>query len=221
MKRAWWVPLTGVAFIVLVFVGFALMGEPPDVKDNSVQEIVDHYVDNKDGIMVGVSISMIGAVLFLFFASYLRDLLRRANAEVDLIATVGFAGAVILAAGAAIDSTISFTLAETVDDIEPDAVQALQALWDNDFVPFVLGAGTFLFANGLAIVRSGALPKWLGWAGIVIAIFGFIPHEISFIAFPASALWVLITSITATINARSETTGAGPTGAPAAPPPSA
>ena len=49
-------------------------------------------------------------------------------------------GASIIAIGAAIDSTISFAIAEAAEDIEPESVRTLQALWDNDFIPFVLGS---------------------------------------------------------------------------------
>ena len=75
-----------------------------------------------------------------------------------------------MATGIAIDSTIAFALAEAADDIEPAAAQALQALWDNDFLPIALGSTVMLLATGLSIVRHGALPKWLGWIAIVLGV---------------------------------------------------
>jgi hypothetical protein len=63
----------------------------------------------------------------------LRKVLRAAEGEGGMLSAVALAGATVMAVGAAIDATISFTLAETADNIEPTAVQALQALWDNDF----------------------------------------------------------------------------------------
>ena len=202
MNRAWWVPLTGVAFVVLVIVGGIIGGEPPSV-DDPVQEIVDHYVDNKDAIIAGSLVAMIGVFFFLVFASYLRNVLRAAEDEDGLLANVAFAGAIILAVGGAIDSMIYIALAEAVEDIEPSSVQALQALWDNDWAPFVLGAGTFLLASGLSIVLNGSLPKWLGWIAIVLGVLAFTP--IGFVAFIGGALWILIASIVMTIRARRAT----------------
>jgi hypothetical protein len=206
-----WIPLSGVLFLILVIVSGLIAGEPPSV-DDPVQEIVDHYVDNKDSIMVGSLIGVIGTFFFLVFASYLRNVLRAAAGEDGLLANVAFAGAIILVVGAAIDQTIYFALAETADEIEPSSVQALQALWDNDFIPFVIGAGSFLLASGLSIVIHGSLPKWLGWIAILLGVVCFTP--VGFAGFLGGALWILIASIVMTMRARSETSGAGPTGSP-------
>ncbi len=45
--KGWLVPLTGVAFLLVVIAGFTISGEPPDPADDSAREIVDFYVDNK------------------------------------------------------------------------------------------------------------------------------------------------------------------------------
>src|ERR671916_737023 len=62
----------------------------------------------------------------------------------------------------------SFTLGD--EPADPGAVQALSALWNNDFVPFAMGLLLFLWGFGAAIVRHGALPKWMGWVAIVAGI---------------------------------------------------
>ena len=167
-NREWLVPLTGVAFVVGI-IGFAISGEPPDAKDD-VQSIVDHYVDNKDSVQIGSVLATVAGALLIFFFGYLRKVLRAAEGEGGMLSLVAFSGAVILATGVAIDSTISFALSEAADDIEPSAVQALQALWDNDFLPLALGTIVLLFASGLSIVRHGALPRWLGWIAIYVIV---------------------------------------------------
>ena len=214
MNRHWWAPLTGVAFVVLVIVGGAIQGEPPEVDEN-VQAIVDHYSDDKDAIMIGTLLIAWGLVAWLFFAGVLRRVLRAAEGDGHTLSLVAFGGAVILAVGGAIDGTISFALAENADDIEPAGVQALAALWENDFLPFILGLGTFMLATGLSILRHGALPKWLGWAALVLGVVALTP--IGFVAFLAGGLWVLAASVILTLRARGE--GAPP--APAAPTPAA
>jgi hypothetical protein len=202
----WFVPLTGVAFIVVIIIGFLVGAEPPDA-DQPAQEIVDFYVDDKDAVKAGAFLSGVAAVLFLFFAGYLRKALRLAGAETSMLPSVALAGATVIATGAGIDAMISFALAETADNLEPSAVQGLQALWDNDFLPFLIGSGAFLIASGLAIIRYGGLPAWLGWVGVVLGVLAVTP--IGFVAFPGGALWILVASILLTLQAR----------AAAAPPP--
>jgi len=201
-KYEWLAPLTGVAFVVILILGFIVGGEPPDVKEPA-QEIVDHYVDNKDSVQIGVLMELIAAALLLFFAGYLRKILRAAPGEGGMLPAVALAGATVMAVGAALDGTISFVLAESADDIEPAAVQALQALWDNDWPPIALGAAVLLLASGLSIALYGALPRWLGWVAILLGVIGLTP--IGFVSFLAGGIWILIVSVLLTLQARAAT----------------
>jgi hypothetical protein len=166
--KTWLAPLTGILFIIVLVVGFVVSGEPPDPTDEPAQEIVDFYVDNKSSVMVGSILQAIAGALFIFFGGYLFRTLRAAGAEASAIVTL--AGTVAFALGMALDGTINFTLAETADDIGPDAVQALSALWNNDFLPFSMGLLVFLMGFGASIVRHGVLPKWIGWVAIVASL---------------------------------------------------
>jgi hypothetical protein len=200
MKRyEWLVPLTGVAFLAVLIIGFIVGGEPPDAKEPA-QEIVDHYVDNKDSVQVGVLLEMIAAALLLFFAGYLRKVLRAAPGEGGMLPAVALAGATVMAAGAALDATLSFALAEAADDIEPASVEALQAL----------GAAVLLLASGLSIALYGSLPRWLGWIAILLGVVGLTP--IGFVAFMGGGLWILVVSVLLTVRARALTQPPPPAG---------
>ncbi len=202
MDRDWWVPLLGLAFVVVTLVSFAVGGEPPEVKDGAAK-VVEHYVDNKDAIMVGGALAGIAASLLLFFAAYLRKVLRAAEGEGGVLSILAVVGAGVFATGIAIDATISFALAESADDLAPAGAQALQALWENDFMPMAVGLQVLLLSTGLSIVRHGALPKWLGWIAILLAIVAVTPA--GFAAFIGSALWFAILSVMLTMRARSAT----------------
>jgi hypothetical protein len=202
MSREWWAPLTGVAFGVVAIVGFIITGEPPSA-DDPVQEIVDHYSDNKTSIQIGSFVGVAALVLLVFFGAYLRSLLSAAERPGGILSALTLVGTAVIAVGLTIDTTISIALAETVDDIEPAAVQALQALWDNDFVPIALGVELFLISTGISIVRHAALPKWLGWVALVLAVIGFTP--IGFVAFAGMAIWIVSVSVMLTMRARAAT----------------
>jgi hypothetical protein len=199
-SKEWLVPLTGVAFILVGVVSFIIGGEPKSA-DEPVNEIVDFYVDNKDSVQIGAVGGVVAGILLIFFGAYLRTVLRAAAGGDDMLSLVSFIGLVLVALGFAIDGTIAFALAEAVKDIHPVGVQALQALWDNDFLPIMLGIELFLLATGISVIRSGALPKWLGWLMIVLAIVGVTP--IGFAAFAGTALLVLVISILLAMRARS------------------
>jgi len=202
-SKEWLVPLTGVAFIVVGIVGFLIGGEPKSA-DEPVNEVVDFYLDNKDSVQIGAVFGVAAGAILIFFGAYLRKVLRAAAGEGEMLSLVSFIGLVMVALGFAIDGTIAFSLAEAADDIDPIAVQSLQALWDNDFLPIMLGVLAFLWATGISVIRSGALPKWLGWVMILLGIAGITP--IGFAAFLGAAILVPVIGILLSLRARSAST---------------
>lgn len=209
--REWLIPLTGVVFVILAIVTVLVGGEPKSA-DEPVREIVDHYVDNKDAIEVGAVIGVVATLFLIFFGAYLRKVLH-AGAPDEWLSLVSFAGLVTIGIGLAIDGTIAFALAESADDIDPTAVQALQALWDNDFLPMMLGVLMFLWATGIAVIRHGVLPRWLGWVMLALGVVGATP--IGFVAALGAAIVVLVISVLLALRARAAPAAPGP------PPPAA
>ncbi len=200
-NKDWLVPLTGVGFIVVGILGFVIGGEPKDA-GHPAKEVVAFYVDNKDSVQLGAFLGVLAGVLLIFFGANLRKTLRAAAPGEDLLPLVAFIGFVVVAVGFAIDGTILIAMSEAANDIPASSMQALQAFWDNDFLPIVLGVECFLWGTGLCVVRTGALPKWLGWVMIVLAVVGLTP--IGFVAAIGSAVLVLVLSIMLSLRARSE-----------------
>jgi hypothetical protein len=192
MRRDWIAPATGLAFVVFAVLSFAIGGEPPGT-DDPVEEIVDHYLDNQDAVVASAILATVAALLLVFFANYLRGVLAAAESGGPKLSPLVLTGAAVMAVGITIDSTLYLALAESADDIDPTAVQALQALWDNDFLPIALGTTIFLISAAGSILRTGALPRWLGWVGIALAVLSFTP--IGWVAFLGGGLWVAALAI--------------------------
>jgi len=201
-SKDWLVPLTGVAFILIVVASIIIVGdEPPEAKDGG-QEIIDFYTDKQDEVRISGLLGALAAVLMVFFFARVTTLVRAAGQEGSMLPTVALIGAGIFATGVAIDSTLQFALAEAGEDIDPTAAQAIQAIWDNDFVPFIVGLSLMMLATGIGVLRSGILPKWLGWVAVFAGLFIF-AGPIGFIAMPITAIWILIASVMLTMRARS------------------
>jgi hypothetical protein len=188
-KRAPW---TGIVAIVLFVIAFIVGGETPDF-DASSKEILNFYDDQTKQVIVSI-IVLYGSVLLVFFAATLRSALRRAE-NLSLLVLVGGA---LLALGWTILAGLNFTLADLassdhVGQIDPGTLQSLNALNSDFFFPIVLGTSVWLFSVALAILRSGGLPRWLGWAAVVIAIVSVTPA--GFFAIPLSGIWILVASV--------------------------
>ena len=183
-------PLTGIAAVVLIVLAAIIGGETPDF-DASPAEIVDYYGGSTQ---VWVSfLATLGAVLFVFFAATLRSALRGAEA----LSTLVLIGGALFAFGLAIFSGLTFALSDLADSdnrIDPGALQALNSLNSDLFFPVFLGVCVLYFSTALAILSTGALPRWWGWVTLVLAIISLLGPG-GFIAFLALAPWTLVTSI--------------------------
>jgi len=202
MRRdnTWLAPLTGLAFLVLVVIAFLTGSESPDASQDSAGEVVEFYVDNKGSFMFLAALEAVAATLFVFFAGSLRRVLRDAEGPGGILSAVAFAGAIIFATGIAIDATITFTLAETADDIDPVAVQTLNALYNNDFFPFAVGMQLFLLATGISVLRHRALPRSIGWIAIVLGVVATTP--VGFASFIGGTILVAVISVMLAMRAR-------------------
>jgi hypothetical protein len=206
-SREWIGAATGIAFFVVLIISFIVAGDqPPDAKDGA-QKVVDFYSDNKSSVEVGAGISALAAVLLTFFSAYLRKVLQAAEGPGGWLSLAAFAGGLTIAISGAVDSTLSLAAAETADDnLDPLVVQTIQGLFENDFIPFILGVLVLEFAAGISIVLHRALPVWLGWVAIVLGVIGVIGivtlSDVGFIAVVGGALWLLVVSIMLTLRAR-------------------
>jgi hypothetical protein len=205
--RGWIAPAMGIVFVALVVAAFVILGEGKDPTKDSAQEIVDYYNDNFTKQTVGTALVGFAAVPLLFFAGALRNLLREAGGPRETLSLVGFGGAVLLAGGLAVGATINFALVDFADDIDPVAVQAINAINYDYFFPFIAGMAAFLLATGISAVRSRALPRWLSWVAIVLGVICF-AGPVGFAGVLGGLLWILVTSIVLMIRARSAGTAA-------------
>jgi hypothetical protein len=217
-SREWLVPLLGVAFIVLLAVSIIIQGSPTSA-DHPPSEVQQWYQDNKDAAEISAFLGTVAAALLIFFGAYLRKVLEDAEGPGSMLPILALIGVSIVAVGGAIDGLLLFAAAEAADDIPGPEIQTIQAIWDNDFLPFFLGVLVFLWSAGISVLRSGVLPKWLGWFAIVFGVIS-LAGPLGFIGALGAAVWILIASIMLSMRARR--VGSSPAaGAPASAPPAA
>ena len=103
------------------------------------------------------------------------------------------AAAALFAAGAIVYFNFDFALAVVPQHLAPAAAQALNVLALNMALAPSAGGFVFGIAAGLAIIRGGTLPAWLGWAAIVIGVVAVTSAVI--LALPLFALWAAIVGV--------------------------
>jgi hypothetical protein len=195
-------PLSGIAFLALVIGGGLYGGEPPSEQGlKSAEELAAAWAAQGDKLSVAIFVMGIGLVFLVYFGSVLKTALDAGTAETSCLSRVAFAGVIVFVAGAATDFTLVVSMVEAAKEkVDPVAIQALSAYFSNDWVPFAIGILTLTSASAISILKFGGVPKWLGWLAALIAVVGLIP-PIGFFAMPATGVWILLTSITLTLQA--------------------
>lgn len=185
-------PVTGLVFVGLLLAGIFVGGSTPDSNWSGarVATFYEHHQtsQNADAYFLGF-----GALFVIFFAAVLTSYLRARSSAVGANA-LGFGGAVVLAVGLAVISASTAALVDVPSQISPAALQALNVI-SNDFItPLEVGLVAFLAGYGIVIAWTGALPKWLGWLAVVLAVACAIPPLLFFGLF-AFIVWVLVVSV--------------------------
>ena len=184
-------PLTGIPFAILLAITFFATPSSPDIHDTGAQ-VISHYNDHKSGHLVGDLLGGVAVVFFLFFITSLRSYFKD-KPGADGLSMAAFAGGILIAVGGATFTSLDVALIDARHDISPQAAQALNVLNNDFFFPFEIGLIVFALSIGLAIIASGALPKWLGWVMVVIGVLAFTP--IGFFGFVVVLVWAIIVAV--------------------------
>jgi hypothetical protein len=217
-----WSALGGVLFVILTLVAGFLPGSPPKTSD-SPGKIANFILDKTDQIRWAGYIGAIGVVALLWFLGAVWRLLRRAEGGSPRLTVVAITGAVF----ASVMGTIGGIVLSAVG-IEGVAgtggatsTRFMYVLATNLAVATVFGMAVFVAAFSTVILRTGVLPKILGWFGALIAIVALVSGGIvastrdvffglSLGAFIAFSLWLLIVSIMMLMGKTSETPAPAP-----------
>jgi hypothetical protein len=186
-------PLSGVLFIALIVAAIIVFPDETPSVDDSLQKVVSFWRDHDSEAMVSGFLFALSAVPFLWFAGSLRGALRASEGGAGRLSAVSFAGAIVFAGAVAIGAGLQFAVADAAKDVRPVALQAMSAISSDFFFAFLVGAGTFMLANAVVILRHRALHVAFGWTALVIGIAALTPA--GFFAFLATLLWVLVASI--------------------------
>jgi hypothetical protein len=167
-----WSALTGVLFVALFIVGMGISGNVTSTPAK-VQEWYAESGHQARGV-AGFFLVVAAGIAFLAFLGTLREMLMRGEGGPGTLSAlvlgpgIAFvaladAGFAVLAAPAALAHDGDFKL-------DPNTAQMfLNAGWFI-LIAGVMTAGIVVLSTSMAALRTGVLPSWLAWAGLVVAI---------------------------------------------------
>jgi hypothetical protein len=205
-----WSALAGVLFVALFAVALGLSGNTGD-NPNEVQQ---WYADdgNQTKQIVAWFLYVGSAIAFLSFLGTLRDMLVRAEGGPGTLSALVFGPGLVFtalyvaavsffAAPASLAGDSDFTL-------DPNTAQIFTNAGYIALVGGVMVASVLVLSTSTAALRTGILPAWLGWTGLIVAV----AMIFSFFFFPILAFvgWVLVVSLVMLVAAWRVRGGAAP-----------
>jgi hypothetical protein len=187
----WW-PLSGILFVVLFLVGFALLGESGDTP----ADVLAFYVDNETRLIIAFFLLATSAVAYIWFVATVRSVLASAEAEPRALAALGFGGGLATAVLLIVGAAPLAALTDAADQVGSESAGAAYALNSMAYPLMTVGIGAsslLALALGFVALRTGTLPRWLGWVSVVAA--PIILVAVLFVPVFVFLLWVALVSI--------------------------
>jgi hypothetical protein len=196
VNRLRWLPLSGIAFVVLGLLSVVVLGGSTPDTDASASKVASFY-DAHNGRQTVAAFILAASVPFLalFGAQLAAVFSARSNAESIwprfLIVGTAVASMVWLLA-----ALVHFALADAADQgVSGDAIRALNMLDGDSWIAWNAGLGVMMLAaGGAALNGARLLPRWLGWAAVVVGVALFIPYA-DFFALLLTLIWILVVSV--------------------------
>ncbi len=157
--------------IALWVVGLVVsQGTTDNLSDKATDPQVLAWVQgNKNPLILGSWLFMLGCVAFLWFAGMLRGRLAAAEGGPQTLASVVF-GASVATAVLGIATQADAASAINAGDISPATAGALHHVGDLFFMGAELSLIAVLVATGVLAFRIGIVPRWWAVFGFVVAV---------------------------------------------------
>jgi hypothetical protein len=186
-------PLSGAVSVAIFVVALPVLGgtDTPGTKDSAAKVTsfyLEHHVRQS---VAAVLLSVAAGFLALFAVS-----VWGASDETSPWRRVFAVGAVIEATGLLAAATVHLALSEGVHEgIAPGGIQALNALDNNDFLPFLIGVAVMMAGAAGAMIPLRGADRVLGWAALVLAVASLTFTPVAFFAYLGSGVWIVAASI--------------------------
>jgi hypothetical protein len=181
----------GGVYAVLFVIANVLLGEPGSGTAGAA--VVAYYRGHQRAETVGVFAVAFAVVALTFFLASLRRALSGTD-EGRALAVVVTVGGAVYDAGLMTMTALTVALIDAARDNLPGTAQALNVLSSDLWLPVVVGLALLGLGTGVAALRSGALPGWLGWVSVAFGVLA-LAGPAGGIAFLVAPGWALALGI--------------------------
>lgn len=169
-------PWTGVLAVFLWVAGFLILMSPGTVAGGaSPEQVIEYHQTNAGPVIGGSFIFMLGVLSFVWFLGSLAASLHAAEGGAGGMASTAFGGGLAMAVCALLLPSGGAAVALGAGTMSPAAGDVLRYMPAIFFIGVELFAVVLVGATALLTLRTAALPRWLGWVSLVLALVLLIP----------------------------------------------
>jgi MFS family permease len=180
-----WAALAGPAFLVLMLLVLALQGNNA-AEDASGAAVVAHYTDGHGPKLISAFLAAPVVAALLLFTGRLRMSLPR---ESGIGRKLLQYGAVLYAGGLLFGAVLQLALVFSADHGQKSVAETMNVLANDSWLLPVAGVAVMLLGAGMAVLRSGALPRWMGWVALVVGVVSLLGPG-GFLGFFLGPIWI-------------------------------
>jgi Domain of unknown function (DUF4386) len=192
--------ISGILFVILFVPSYL---SPPDspVPTSAPQDVIDYFSSRQNGILfVNGLLLIFAAFFFVWFLGVLHGALREAEDErLGFFSSVFLAGGVmfiaLMLAGAAVEIAYPASLAR-FENFQQDAQLGFLSLalsgWMYRFA--FVGMAALIAVASVVVLRTGVLPRWLAWGGLVAALVALL-RFVGPLGGWLALLWIIVVSV--------------------------
>jgi hypothetical protein len=207
----------GIFYVVLSIIGNDVLGGGGGAPAGfpSPKKVAAYYSNlPAPGVLDWAALFLLGlAVLcFMVFVAYLCSVLRRAEGEGSWLSTVALSGGLLTTVMllGAFPPKFAVLLIRMYEELTPQVAATLYLLNDGAHVLTYLTSASLLAPTAIVVIRTRVLPRWLGWAAVVIAVglpaslalwaYGFVAAPVLFLLL--NLVWIIVVSVVLLRRAR-------------------
>jgi hypothetical protein len=188
-----WLPLSGLAFVVIVVVTFAAVeGDTPE-SDATAAKVASFYNAHQDTAWASAFLLAAAAPFLVIFGVNLAlALWPESSGRRPVWPTVLLVGSALGAMSFLVGAHGALAVADGADHLTPAALQGVNVIDSDSWIVFNSALGIMLLGAAGSLIPRGS--RALGWSALVLGIALFIPFA-DFVALLLTGIWIIVTSI--------------------------
>ena len=160
---------TGIVFVILTIVGFAIVIPTPPDLNAPAQEWSSYFLGHHSAVRAGLVIIATSTFFLIWFLGTLTSILRIAAGSPRL-PSIALIGGVLGIAALLIGFSSEAVAAYRPQGVDPGLTRAMADVFVLSGVAAIPAFTALFAATAIVILRTGAFPAWLGWLLVVAAV---------------------------------------------------